>query len=112
MASYTFENHTFRMVDRTDGKDIKVPSNMYPLNREAQLFTTETTDTISDAHVREILLKWISDAMENPAGVARTEDGRRFVLDMSQSKSRCVVHCEDGNFTMPQMSIIFQEEES
>ena len=55
MASYTFENHTFRMVGRTDGKDIKVPSNMYPLNREAQLFTTETTDTISDAHVREIV---------------------------------------------------------
>ena len=55
MASYTFENHTFRMVDRTDGKDIKVPSNMYPLNREAQLFTTETTDTISDAHLREIV---------------------------------------------------------
>ena len=67
---------------------------------------------VIDAHVREILLKWISDAMEDPAGVARTEDGRRFVLDMSQSKSRCVVHCEDGNFTMPQMSIIFQEEES
>ncbi|MFR7459632.1 MAG: hypothetical protein ACLUW8_01755 [Subdoligranulum sp.] len=52
---HTFENHTFRMVDRTAGKDIKVPSNMYPLNREAQLFTTETTDTISDAHVREIV---------------------------------------------------------
>ena len=71
-----------------------------------------STLPVIDAHVREILLKWISDAMENPAGVARTEDGRRFVLDMSQSKSRCVVHCEDGNFTMPQMSIIFQEEES
>ncbi len=71
-----------------------------------------STLPVIDAHVREILLKWISDAMENPAGVARTEDGRRFVLDMSQSKSRCVVHCEDGNFTMPQMSIIFQEDES
>ena len=71
-----------------------------------------STLPVIDAHVREILLKWISDAMEDPAGVARTEDGRRFVLDMSQSKSRCVVHCEDGNFTMPQMSIIFQEEES
>lgn len=70
-----------------------------------------STLPVIDAHVREILLKWISDAMEDPAGVARTEDGRRFVLDMSQSKSRCVVHCEDGNFTMPQMSIIFQEEE-
>ena len=71
-----------------------------------------STLPVIDAHVREILLKWISDAMEDPAGVARTEDGRRFVLDMSQSESRCVVHCEDGNFTMPQMSIIFQEEES
>ena len=71
-----------------------------------------STLPVIDAHLREILLKWISDAMEDPAGVARTEDGRRFVLDMSQSKSRCVVHCEDGNFTMPQMSIIFQEDES
>ena len=71
-----------------------------------------STLPVIDAHVREILLKWISDAMEDPARVARTEDGRRFVLDMSQSTRRCVVHCEDGNFTMPQMSIIFQEEES
>ena len=70
-----------------------------------------STLPVIDAHVREILLKWISDAMEDPACTARTEDGRRFVLDMSQSKRRCVVHCEDGNFTMPQMSIIFQEEE-
>ncbi len=70
-----------------------------------------STLPVIDAHVREILLKWISDAMEDPAGTARTEDGRRFVLDMSQSKRRCVVHCEDGNFTMPQMSIVFQEEE-
>ena len=70
-----------------------------------------STLPVIDAHVREILLKWISDAMEDPACTARTEDGRRFVLDMSQSKRRCVVHCEDGNFTMPQMSIVFQEEE-
>ena len=34
---------------------IRYPANMYPLNREAQLFTTETTDTISDAHMREIV---------------------------------------------------------
>lgn len=51
--------------------------------------------------MREILLKWISDAMENPAGAARTEEGRYYTLDMSRKEERCVVHCEDGSFTMP-----------
>ena len=65
---------------------------------------------VIEAHVREILLKWLSDAMEDPAGAARTEDGRRYVLDMSGKKERCVIHCEDGNFTMPKLAIVFQEE--
>ena len=65
---------------------------------------------VIEAHVREILLKWLSDAMEDPAGAARTEDGRRYVLDMSRKKERCVIHCEDGNFTMPKLAIVFQEE--
>ena len=65
---------------------------------------------VIEAHVREILLKWLSDAMEDPAGAARTEDGRRYVLDMSRKKERCVIRCEDGNFTMPKLAIVFQEE--
>jgi len=28
----------------------------------------------------------------------------------SQAGENCVVHCEDGNFTMPKLSIVFQEE--
>ncbi|MGN0415267.1 MAG: TIGR02677 family protein [Agathobacter sp.] len=65
---------------------------------------------VIDAHIREILLKWISDAMEDPLGTSRTEDGRRFQLDMTRRKERCVVHCEDGNFTMPKLALVFQEE--
>lgn len=60
--------------------------------------------------VREILLKWLSDALEDGEHSARTDDGRLYVLEMSRMGERCVVHCEDGNFTMPKLSIVFQEE--
>lgn len=38
---------------------------------------------VIEMRVREILLKWLSDAMENVSFQARTEDGRRFFLDRS-----------------------------
>lgn len=63
-----------------------------------------------EPRVREILLKWLSDALEDGDYSARTDDGRLYVLDMSHVKESCVVHCEDGNFTMPKLSIVFQEE--
>lgn len=66
---------------------------------------------VIEPRVREILLKWLSDALEDERYSARTDDGRRYVLDMSCAAERCVVHCEDGNFTMPKLSIVFQEEE-
>ncbi|MGN0335785.1 MAG: TIGR02677 family protein [Lachnospiraceae bacterium] len=65
---------------------------------------------VLEPRVREILLKWLSDALEDADYSARTDDGRLYVLDMSQADERCVVHCEDGNFTMPKLAIVFQEE--
>ena len=62
-----------------------------------------------EPRVREILLKWLSDALEDGDYAARTEDGRNFMLDMTHADERCVVHCEDGNFTMPKISIVFRE---
>ena len=64
---------------------------------------------VIDSRVREILLKWLSDALEDSDYSARTDDGRHYVLDMSEAKEKCVVHCEDGNFTMPKLAIVFQE---
>lgn len=66
---------------------------------------------VLEPRIREILLKWISDAMESTDFSARTDDGRRYFLDRSCAEEKCVVYCEDGNFTMPKMSIVFQEEE-
>lgn len=65
---------------------------------------------VLDAGVREILLKWLSDALEDGDYTARTDDGRLYTLDMEHADETCVVHCEDGNFTMPKLSIVFQEE--
>ena len=65
---------------------------------------------ILEPRIREILLKWLSDAMEDTDFTARTDDGRRYVLDRSRMGEKCIVHCEDGNFTMPRMAIVFQEE--
>ena len=65
---------------------------------------------VLEPRIREILLKWLSDAMEDVDFAARTDDGRRYVLDRSRMGEKCVVHCEDGNFTMPRMAIVFQEE--
>ena len=64
---------------------------------------------VIEPRVREILLKWLSDALEDADYTARTEDGRDFALDMAHADERCVVRCEDGNFTMPKMSIVFRE---
>ena len=65
---------------------------------------------VIEPRIREILLKWLSDALEDSDLTARTEDGRRYVLVQDDSEEKCVVHCEDGNLTMPRFSIVFQED--
>lgn len=60
--------------------------------------------------LREVLLRWVSDALEDPGRTARTEDGRRFILECAGRGERCVVHCEDGDIEMPKMRIVFEEE--
>ena len=65
---------------------------------------------VLEPRIREILLKWISDAMESADFSARTDDGQRYRLERSSTNEKCVVHCEDGNFTMPKMRIAFEGE--
>lgn len=65
---------------------------------------------VIEPRIREILLKWLSDAFEDVDYTGRTEEGRGYHLDMSNAKETCVVHCEDGCMTMPQLRIIFDEE--
>ena len=63
-----------------------------------------------ESRTRAILLRWLSDALEDVAHTARTEDGRMFQLDLSKSGETCVLRAEDGDMTLPHLAIIFEEE--
>ncbi|MDO4280987.1 MAG: TIGR02677 family protein [Peptococcaceae bacterium] len=63
-----------------------------------------------DADVRETLLKWLTQALEDES-MARTEDGRRFKLDNTHATERCILNCEDGNLSMPHYELVFMEDE-
>ena len=65
---------------------------------------------VIEPRIREILLKWLSNAVEDSTSMARTERGRRYFLDRSREQEKCVIHCEVGNLTMPHFQIVFQEE--
>ncbi len=65
---------------------------------------------VIEPDIREILLKWLSDALETADLAAKTENGRPYKLICEDRNKKCVVHCTDGNFTMPEFEIVFQEE--
>lgn len=67
---------------------------------------------VIEPHIREILLKWMSYALEDADLAGRTEDGRNYHLDDSKATEKCVLHCEDGNMTMPHFCIVFEEAET
>jgi uncharacterized protein (TIGR02677 family) len=64
---------------------------------------------ILETQIREILLKWISDALEHPRYIGRTQDGRGYRLEVLPGEETCQMVCEDGILTMPKMSIVFTE---
>lgn len=64
---------------------------------------------VIEPHIREILLKWMSNALEDVNMEGRTEEGRQYHLDAGNSNEKCVLHCEDGNMTMPHFKIVFEE---
>ena len=63
---------------------------------------------VLEPRIREILLKWLSDAMESADFSARTDDGRRYILDRSQAGENCVVHCEDGTLQCRSCQLYFR----
>ena len=64
---------------------------------------------VVEPRVREILLQWISRALENKERTARTEGGRNYHLELRPGQPPCVLHCEEGNLTMPAMTLGFED---
>ncbi|WP_302157807.1 TIGR02677 family protein [uncultured Acidaminococcus sp.] len=64
---------------------------------------------VVEPQVREILLQWISRALENSEGLGRTESGRNYRLERRLDQPPCVLRCKDGNLTMPAMTLVFEK---
>ena len=64
---------------------------------------------VIEPRMREILLKWLSDGLEDMEYVSRTEEGRKYKIEVPQKGEKCILHCEDGNLTMPRFVIAFEE---
>lgn len=57
--------------------------------------------------IRDIFLLWLSNALEDPEGRAKTEDGRFYQIK-ERSSRKVVLNCEDGEFTMPDYELVFE----
>ncbi len=66
--------------------------------RDNRLDFTAIQEVVPDT-VRVIFLQWIAQANMNSEKTGRTEYGQEFRL--LQKEGTCVLHCEDGDLTMP-----------
>ena len=65
-------------------------------------------DTITPA-IRTSFLAWIVKANANASKRARTEYGQGYTLCCRPGET-CVLHCTDGDLTMPAYCLIFDED--
>lgn len=69
----------------------------------------ETLPVIT-TEARAILLRWLSKALENKNGQAKTEKGRTYGIVNKDEKRQCLIHCTDGQFKMPAFIMEFETE--
>lgn len=107
------------IVDRKEEKEVVRKQLLLQLEEDQKKLDLLVKDgkiafgelPVIEPRVREILLKWLSNALEDGEYRGRTEEGKGYYLDMSNEKERCVVRCQDGNLTMPNIAIVFDEDE-
>lgn len=69
--------------------------------------TFETLPVI-ETEARNILLRWLSKALEQKDGKGKTEDGQVFRIVNRNEERYCIVHCTDGDFEMPAFILEFE----
>ena len=63
---------------------------------------------VIEAEARNILLRWLSKALENKDNKGKTEDGQVFCIINRNEKKQCTVCCTDGDFEMPSFILEFE----
>ena len=61
-----------------------------------------------EPQVRDIILLWLSKALENKDFRGKTEDGQVYFIELPHTKERCMVRASDGVLEMPAYTIRFE----
>ncbi len=65
---------------------------------------------VIEPQIRNVFLTWLSKALERKSKRAKTEEGREYYIEENAGET-CVLHCTDGEFTMPAYTLVFTGEE-
>lgn len=84
----------------------KKKSQVYQYIKNNRLCIEEIHDVISP-DLRISILQWISLANMNTSKTGSTEFGEKYIL--RREKGNCVLHCEDGDITMPRYILEFEK---
>ncbi|MBD5088894.1 MAG: TIGR02677 family protein [Clostridiales bacterium] len=63
---------------------------------------------VIEPEVRNILLRWLSKALEHKDGKGKTEEGHVYQIVNREEKKYCVLNCQDGVFEMPAFVLWFE----
>ncbi|MEG0109397.1 MAG: DUF2397 family protein, partial [Lachnospiraceae bacterium] len=61
-----------------------------------------------DAHTRKVLLSWLSRGLANEDKIGKTDQGEYYHIEKLDEED-CVLHSDDGDFTMPSFRLVFKE---
>lgn len=75
--------------------------------QDHKLRIAELSDKVVPEAFRITLLKWIAFANQNQSHTGITDFGQKFRL--LYSSEQAVLHCTDGDLTMPDYTILFEE---
>ncbi len=75
--------------------------------KDGKVDFSQITETIPET-VRIVFLQWISQANMNQGRIGRTEYGQEYRL--IKRRGTCTLHCEDGDFKMPNYILEFKDE--
>lgn len=63
-----------------------------------------------NSNIRNILLRWLSNGLNNKNYKGKTENGVSFYIQNPKESNRTVLKCDDGMLNMPAYKIVFEGE--
>lgn len=84
----------------------KKKNQVYQYIKDNRLCIEEIHGVIS-SDLRISILQWISLANMSPSKTGNTEFGEKYIL--KRKEGNCVLHCEDGDITMPRYILEFEK---